>query len=122
MREIREAIAYAMEGGQALHTHTIIANRDKAPGCFIRDVDAGLEIAHLFDQNASRLCATARRLGVRRVVVEREGTPRQHVDLCGRPLERALEECAAAERERMPLFPLEPPAPDTSRQEATGAN
>lgn len=89
-REVREAIAYASAGGQAVHLHQTCG--PGAPACFRRDVAAGKDIAHLFDQDADRLVTTVRRLGVRVVVVEREGTDRQHVDLCGRPLERLLAE------------------------------
>jgi hypothetical protein len=46
--------------------------------------------AHLFDQDARRLAATARALGVRVVVVSHEGTPFQHIDLCAAPLQRAI--------------------------------
>jgi len=38
-----------------------------------------------------RLTATARQLGVRRIVVDQEKTEKQHVDLCGKVLERAIE-------------------------------
>jgi hypothetical protein len=48
--------------------------------------------AHLFDQDADRCEATARRLGVRVVVVHGRGTEVQHVDLCGKPLARAMAE------------------------------
>jgi hypothetical protein len=88
--EVREAVAYAAEGGQALHLHRIIANRAKAPRCFVRAIDRGEEIAHLFDQDEARLRATVRELGVRVVVVERRGEPGQHVDLCGAPLKKAV--------------------------------
>ena len=40
-RELKEAIAHALEGHQALHLHRIIVNRGAAPKCFVRDVDAG---------------------------------------------------------------------------------
>lgn len=91
--EIEEAIAHAAEGGQALHTHRIIVDWQKAPGCFKREVRAGRDIAHLFDQDEDRLRKTARRLGVRVIVVERRGRPGQHIDLCSGPLRRALAEC-----------------------------
>jgi hypothetical protein len=92
-RDVDEAKEYAMQGGQALHLHQIICDRDKAPSCFVRAVDRGEDIAHLFDQDVSRLIRTVRSLGVRIVVVEREGTPRQHVDLCGAPLRKAKAMC-----------------------------
>jgi uncharacterized protein (DUF58 family) len=91
--QLREAIAYAADGGQALHTHRIIPSRDRAPRCFVRAVDAGQDIAHLFDQDRDRLERTARRLGVRVIVVERAGTLSQHIDLCGGPLRQALVSC-----------------------------
>jgi len=87
---VEEAIEHAMGGGQALHLHRIICDRRKAPRCFVAAVDRGEFIAHLFDQDEARLIKTARQLGVRVIVVEREGTPRQHVDLCGAPLRKAI--------------------------------
>lgn len=89
--EIREAIEYADSGGQALHVHRIIANRKKAPGCFVRAVDKGEDIAHLFDQDVERLKKTVKQLGVRVILVERANTPKQHIDLCGKPLVKAKE-------------------------------
>jgi hypothetical protein len=58
----------------------------------VRAVERGEYIAHLFDQNLERLEKTARRLGINIVVIEKPGTDSQHVDLCGRPLRRALAE------------------------------
>lgn len=98
MRELREAEAYAQGGGQALHLHNIIPDRDRAPRCFVAAVDRGEQIAHLFDLDVQRLNRTVRRLGVRVVVIDRVGTDRQHVDLCGQPLIRALAECEGETR------------------------
>ena len=92
-RELEEAVAHAVAGGQALHLHRIIAGSATAPPCFVRAVARGEDIAHLFDQDEARLVATARGPGVRMILVERRGTARQHIDLCGWPLRRALEEC-----------------------------
>src|SRR5262245_19278773 len=92
--EVEEAQAHAAAGGQALHTHRIIANWEKAPYCFRAAVRRGEDIAHLFDQDVKRLALTARKLGVRVVVVERLGRPGQHVDLCAGPLRKALALCA----------------------------
>jgi len=97
MREIEEAIAHAASGGQALHLHRIIVDRDKAPACFVRAVDRGEDIAHLFDQDLNRLIRTVKSLGVRVVVVERRGTPNQHVDLCAGPLRKAKAMCVGGE-------------------------
>lgn len=91
--EIDEALAYARGGDQALHLHRVILDRCAAPRCFVAAIDRGEEIAHLFDLDAVRLTRTARSFGVRVVYLDREGTDRQHVDLCGGPLRRALALC-----------------------------
>lgn len=93
MMEVREALAHSAAGGQALHTHDIIVNWSKAPACFKREVNAGRDIAHLFDLDEERLRATAKKLGVRVIVVERDGQGGQHIDLCGGPLKKALLLC-----------------------------
>lgn len=97
-REIREAYAYAAQGGQALHLMggRYAYLRDDTPACF----KGRGELAHLFDQDRKRLEASARRLGVRVIRVERPGTPQQHIDLCGKPLERAKELAMQLEWER----------------------
>lgn len=87
-REIREAYAHALAGGVALHVcQSRGLVREGAPGCFQRSE----QFAHLFDQNYDRLIGKAKRLGVRVVRPQHCGTYRQHVDLCGKPLERAIE-------------------------------
>lgn len=91
--QIEAAVGHSGAGGQALHTHQFIVNWDKAPKCFRDEVRAGRDIAHLFDRDAKRLDATAKRLGVRVRVIERWGRETQHIDLCGAPLARALAEC-----------------------------
>lgn len=105
--QLSEAKAYAAAGEQALHLHRIIANRAKAPRCFVTAVDRGEWIAHLFDADEARLIATARRLGVRIVVVERRGTPRQHIDLCGKPLGKAIAMCDGTEPNPSTITPSE---------------
>lgn len=91
--ELKEALAFAASGGQALHLHKIIVDRKKAPQCFVRAIANGEFIAHLFDQDKQRLEETARDLGVRVILIEREGTPSQHIDLCGKPLRLAQAMC-----------------------------
>lgn len=86
-----EAYDHAKAGGQALHSHRVILN--SAPKCFVRDIRQGKDIGHLFDMDRQRLEATARRLGVRVIKVERIGTHRQHIDLCGTPMAKALTSC-----------------------------
>lgn len=86
-REVVQAMEYAAEGGQALHlmSGSYAYLRKDTPNCFKgRSV-----IAHLFDRDKERLMSTARKLGVKVIKVEREGEQGQHIDLCGRPLERA---------------------------------
>jgi hypothetical protein len=84
-RQIREAREYSIQGGQALHLHRF----NQGHPLFRRYP----VIAHLFDQNKERLVQTAKSLGVRVIKVEREGEDGQHIDLCGKPLERAQQRC-----------------------------
>lgn len=85
--QLREAYAHATAGGQALHVCKASSFvTSTAPACFKR----AEKFAHLIDYDRTRLERTARRLGVRVIVVERAGGEGQHVDLCGQPLQRAL--------------------------------
>ncbi len=95
--QIREAIAFAKAGGQALHVWQPMAgvnhffwDESAAPECFRKAARSGKPFAHLFDQDVERLRDTARTLGVNVIKVDRPGEDRQHVDLCGRPLDRAI--------------------------------
>lgn len=88
MMQLNEAVEHAKQGGQALHIHTIVFNH--SPACFRNAVARGEYIAHLFDLDRDRLIKTARRLGVRVVYVDRDGEEGQHIDLCGKPLQRAM--------------------------------
>lgn len=86
-KEVREAMAYADAGGIALHVWEAAPKMfSGAPSCFNRSS----LWAHLMCADRGRLIVLARRLGVRVIKVGREGRRGQHVDLCGRPLERAL--------------------------------
>lgn len=84
MKQIFEAKEYSKQGGQALHVHNINSGH--------RLFKRYPVIGHLFDADKTRLIATARRLGVRVIKVEREGEEGQHIDLCGKPFERACHE------------------------------
>lgn len=86
MREVKEAVEYAMDGGQALHVHTLTNGHPMFKRYSV--------IGHLFDQDKKRLRHLANRLGVHVVKIEHEGMKKQHVDLCGKPFENA---CAMAE-------------------------
>ena len=86
--QIQEALDYAACGGQALHVWNGGQWPGDAPACFRRSPIWG----HLMDQDEKRLVATARRLGVRRVVVSKRDRREQHVDLCGAPLRKAMAE------------------------------
>jgi len=84
------AINHARDGGQALHVFKAIeAWKAKAPAPF-KATDTW---AHLFDQDRERLEATAKALGVRQVFIHKAGTIGQHVDLCGKPLQKAIDIC-----------------------------
>jgi len=87
-RNVLKAIQYALDGGQSLH---IWRGEwpDPKPSCFVN----GQLWGHLIDQDVARLITTAKRLGVRNIVVANRGRRTQHVDLCGKPLTRAVKEC-----------------------------
>lgn len=53
--------------------------------------------AHLCDDDMERLKALARRLGVKRIKVSKEGQRGQHIDLCGAPLRKAIGEARTVE-------------------------
>jgi ribA/ribD-fused uncharacterized protein len=91
-REVREAAAWAMAGGQGLHVWEPGPEWKAKPGIPLVFRQSNLW-AHLFDQDRARLEATVRELGVRVVLVERVGERHQHVDLCGGPLDRAIKRC-----------------------------
>ena len=89
-RQLMEACAHAEQGGQALHLFSDPGIYPGCPSCFKRSRQA----AHLFDYNEQRLTATARRLGVRVIKIGRKGKRGQHIDLCGKPLQRARDEAS----------------------------
>jgi hypothetical protein len=85
MMELHDAIRHAQDGGQSLHLHNITAGHP-----LFRRYS---EIAHLFDMDANRIRQTATKLGVKVIKIERANTDRQHIDLCGKPLDRAKMLC-----------------------------
>lgn len=96
--EVEEAVAEADGGGQALHLHRIIVDRDRAPRCFVAAIDRGEPIAHLFDRDEKRLIATAKGFGVKVIFIDRRGTESQHIDLCGGPMWKAIRTCENQEK------------------------
>ena len=86
-KQVNEAMDFAEAGGQALHVWKG-AWPGKKPRCFAN----GQQWGHLLDMDIERLKATARRLGVRVIKASRVGRRGQHIDLCGRPLAKAIEE------------------------------
>ncbi|MCK5639236.1 MAG: hypothetical protein KAJ19_00510 [Gammaproteobacteria bacterium] len=94
-KELREATQFAKFGGQALHLYNSTKlpfgyrNKKSVPGTFLKHKQWG----HLFDNNRKRLRKTAKKIGIQRVKIDREGTYKQHVDLCGVPLEKAKNMC-----------------------------
>ncbi len=88
-RNLFRAYRYAEQGGQALHLFENPGIYPGAPQVFKKSKKAG----HLFDRDMIRLIATARMLGLKVIKVHRKGTKKQHIDLCGRPLLRAIVRC-----------------------------
>jgi hypothetical protein len=96
-REVREAMDFAEAGEVALHVHSLTAGHP----LFARYPEAG----HLIDRDIERLKKLAVELGVRVIKVERVGVRGQHVDLCGRPFERAKALCGGeTQAEQLALF------------------
>jgi len=83
-REFHGACEVAAAGGQALYLFNDPGVYPRAPMCFKKSKQA----AHLFDQDKKRLIN-----GVKVIKVSCVGTSKQHIDLCGMPLKRAIEIC-----------------------------
>lgn len=85
-KQLHEAMEFSKQGGQALHVHGYTQGGHRLFGRYEK-------AAHLFDMDKTRLIATARRLGVKKIKIGREGEEAgQHIDLCASPLERACRE------------------------------
>jgi len=96
--EIKEAIEWARAGGVALHVWQPGGGWSGAPAIFQHEAAAGRPWGHLYDTDPERLRRTARRLGVRRIVIHVSARiPVPHVDLCGRPLAKAIVMCRQIE-------------------------
>lgn len=100
-RELQEAMQFAYQGGQALYI---------MPGKFAdkrKDCPEPLQgqpfIAHLFDQQTTRLEATARELGLATILIEKQGERQQHIALSGEPLNKAI---GRFRQHNQPLLPL----------------
>jgi len=87
VRRIRQARKHADAGGQALLVPGCDCHWPNAPKCF-----QGHRYGYLFDRDIQRLKLTASTLGVRVIKVDKPGQPGQHVNLCGKPLQRAIKE------------------------------
>lgn len=89
--ELKEALEFSLRGGQALQVYDSnkipfgLRAGKSVPGVFLRY----REWAHLFDRNKRRLKKTAKSIGIKRIVIDRKGTRKQHVDICGAPLRNA---------------------------------
>lgn len=86
--DLHAAMTYARHGGLAIHLHFIVFA--DSPQCFKRDVAAGLPIAHVFHSDSEFLRRLAKSIGINKVYIDREGSTRQHLDVCGTPLQRLL--------------------------------
>jgi len=89
-RQLMGAYEYARTGGQALH---LFSDPGIWPGC-PKVFKKSREAARLFDYNIGRLIATAKSLGVRVIKIGRKGRCGQHIDLCGKPLQRAKDQAS----------------------------
>jgi hypothetical protein len=100
------AMRHAAAGGRALHLFTWPLGefpRGAARASAAKSaVDGVVRLAHLFDRDPVRLERTALQLGMTRGWIQRAGTDRQHVDVWGAPLRKAI-----AMAERRPLPPRE---------------
>jgi hypothetical protein len=85
-KEIFKAYTFASSGGQALHLFEFAGIWPGSPVCF----KCSRFAAHLIDYDITRLKLTASELGVKKIIVSRVGQRGQHIDLCGRPLQKAL--------------------------------
>jgi len=85
-KQLVEAIAWAKEGHEALHVYRPGQLQPSRLDAFNNSATWG----HLFCQDREALIIAARHFGVQRVVIHHQGSDRQHVDLCGRPLELAI--------------------------------
>lgn len=89
---VREAEAYAAQGGQALH----VTQHDWDPHRYGRDTSHIVARTLLFDQNRRRLVRTVKSFGVCRPIVqcwEEEQHEGQHVDLSIDFLSAAVAQC-----------------------------
>ena len=91
--DIQAAYAHAAAGGIAVHLHSIVFPH--SPQCFRQAVKRGEQIAHVFGQDAEELKLLAKKHGVRVLYIDKPGTPRQHIDMCGKPLQNLLDEIGA---------------------------
>ena len=84
-----DTFAHVMAGGQAVEmwdkSYTL---GPRTPICF-----RGKNFVKLYDQDEQRLIATARRLGVKVIKVDRPGQQSQHIDLVGGPMRILLAQC-----------------------------
>jgi len=87
-RDMDAAIAHAQAGGIAVHLHSIVFPH--SPRCFRMAVQRGEQIAHVFGQNADELRELAKFIGINVIYIDKEGTPRMHLDCCAGPLRKLL--------------------------------
>ena len=80
------ALEDAKQGKQALFLHKWIGGPN-VPLPF----QGSRLIGKLFDMNQRRLLLTALSLGIKVIKIDRPGQIKQHIDLVGPPLERALQ-------------------------------
>lgn len=83
-----DAIRHADADGIALHVWDAAPGAfPDAPECFKHSSRWG----HLMCKDRQKLLSLAYQLGVKCIKVGRDGRSGQHIDLCGQPLQRAIE-------------------------------
>ena len=89
-RQLKDAMEFVANNPDkfAIHLHRIVF--DNSPGCFHKAVQSGYPIAHVFCRSLPKLIALAEDAGVKKLFVHFPRKERQHIDLCGKPLEYVL--------------------------------
>lgn len=106
MMELREAVAWALGGGIAVHVMPSSAVPDNAPACFLAAKAEGRNFAHLLGPDWYTLTLAANFLRLKSAWIQYDGKIDDgrhiytHFDLVGFPLERALKLC---EKPEMPV-------------------
>lgn len=86
--EFLKIVKFIASGGQALHVYKTRSDPKKTKRCYRGKENWGF----ILDQNNRRLRVTAKRLGVKRIVIRGEGEEFQHLAIFGNQLKKAINE------------------------------